>query len=372
MTNYQFLQTFEFKNGIKIKNRIVIPPMTECSSFEDGNVTKNELDYFALRTGGAGIFITPASNVSSLGKGFEGQLSCASDDMLPSLNQVANTIKVNGTKAILQLHHAGRISDSKILRGQQAVSPSAVASLRPGSEIPRELTNEEILQIISDFGQATRRAIEAGFDGIELHGANTYLIQQFFSPHSNRRSDDWGGSLKKRMKFPLAVVEQVHKIVERYADRPFIIGYRISPEEIETPGIRLADTLALIDVLKKQPIDYLHISTRDVWQTSKNDSDDQIPVVDQIKEHTKNEVPLIAVGNIAKPEEAEKVIEDGFNFVALGREMLREPQWVEKVQNGQEAGINYSLNETDLKQLRITPPLWKFLTKKIHSKLTAD
>ncbi|WP_180369576.1 tRNA-dihydrouridine synthase, partial [Oenococcus oeni] len=120
------------------------------------------------------------------------------------------------------------------------------------------------------------------------------------------------------------------------------------------------------------PIDYLHISTRDVWQTSKNDSDDQIPVVDQIKEHTKNEVPLIAVGNIAKPEEAEKVIEDGFNFVALGREMLREPQWVEKVQNGQEAGINYSLNETDLKQLRITPPLWKFLTKKIHSKLTAD
>lgn len=111
-----------------------------------------------------------------------------------------------------------------------------------------------------DFGEATRRAIQAGFDGIELHGANTYLLQQFFSPHSNRRTDKWGGSVEKRMTFALEVIKRVHETVEKYANRPFIVGYRISPEEIEEPGIRMADTLQFIDVLAEQPIDYLHVS----------------------------------------------------------------------------------------------------------------
>ncbi|MFT8325098.1 NADH-dependent flavin oxidoreductase [Oenococcus sicerae] len=372
MANYQFLQPFKFKNGITIKNRIVIPPITECSSFEDGSVTQDELDYFALRTGGVGLFITPASNVSDGGKGFEGQLSCANDNKLPGLSRLAHTLSINGTKAILQLHHAGRISNSKILRGKKAVSPSAIASLRPGAEIPTSLTDDDIQQIISDFGEAARRAIQAGFDGIELHGANTYLLQQFFSPHSNRRLDDWGGSLTKRMKFPLAVINHVHHIVEQYADRPFLVGYRISPEEIENPGIRLSDTLAFIDVLKTQPIDYLHISTADVWQTSKNDPADKTPVIEQIKTRLDGALPLIVVGNIARPQQAEKVIEQGFDFAALGREYLREPQWIEKVQAGQESNIRYSMSASDLKQLRITPPLWQFLTENLHAKLAAD
>ena len=183
------------------------------------------------------------------GKGFEGELAITDDRYLPGLTKMASAMKQNGTKAILQIFHAGRMSNSKILRGERPVSASSVAAERPNAEVPRELTGDEIDQIITDFGEATRRAIQAGFDGVELHGANTYLLQQFFSPHSNRRTDKWGGDVDGRMSFALAVIKRCHEVIKQYADRPFILGYRLSPEEIETPGIRLADTLHLVDVL---------------------------------------------------------------------------------------------------------------------------
>ncbi|OIM02748.1 NADH-dependent flavin oxidoreductase, partial [Oenococcus oeni] len=259
-TAYKFLEPYTFKNGMTVKNRVVIPPMTEASSFEEGSITTDELRYFRIHSGGVGMFISPVANVSESGKGFEGQLSITDDRFLPGLTKMASAMKQGGAKAILQIFHAGRMSNSKVLRGTQAVSASAVAAERPNAETPRELTNPEIEQIIDDFGEATRRAIQAGFDGIELHGANTYLLQQFFSPHSNRRTDKWGGNVQKRMTFALEVIKRVHSVVTQYAKEPFIVGYRISPEEIETPGIRLADTMQFIDVLADQPIDYLHIS----------------------------------------------------------------------------------------------------------------
>lgn len=103
--------------------------------------------------------------------------------------------------------------------------------------------------MIGKFGEAVRRAIQAGFDGVEIHGANTYLIQQFFSPNSNQRDDEWGGSRENRAKFPLAVLDITHKMVRQYADDAFIIGYRFSPEELEVPGIRFEDTLYLLEKL---------------------------------------------------------------------------------------------------------------------------
>lgn len=136
------------------------------------------------------------------------------------------------------------MTNSKILRGEHPVSASEIPSLRTDAEIPRALLNEEIEQVIIDFGKATKRAIQAGFDGIELHGANTYLLQQFFSPHSNRREDKWGGSIDNRTKFIVKVIEQVNKIVKEEKSE-FIVGYRLSPEEIERPGITFSDTVFL-------------------------------------------------------------------------------------------------------------------------------
>ena len=127
------------------------------------------------------------------------------------------------------------------------------------------MSDEEVIQLIQAFGEATRRAIEAGFDGVELHGASGYIIQQFFSPHSNTRTDRWGGNLEKRLAFPLAVIEEVKRVIAEHAKQPFIIGYRLSPEEPETPGITMAETFALLDALADAELDYIHMALNDFW-----------------------------------------------------------------------------------------------------------
>jgi len=360
-TNYKFLEPYTFANGATIKNRVVIPPMTEGSSLEDGSVSRDELYYFDTHTGGVGMFIAPVANVSEDGKGFEGELSITDDRFLPGLTNMAKAIKKDGTKAILQIFHAGRMSSKAILRGTQTVSASAVAAPRPNAETPRELTTEEVEQIIIDFGEATRRAIQAGFDGVELHGANTYLMQQFFSPHSNKRTDKFGGDVKGRMTFALEIIKSVKKAINEYATEPFILGYRISPEEIEEPGIRLEDTLQLVDVLADSGIDYLHISMGSAWRTSLNNREDKTPIVLHIKETVNGRVPLISVGSIETPAQAEEVMDAGIEFVALGRESIREPQWVQKVEAGQEDAIRYTLDKNDMEELGINPAFANFL-----------
>lgn len=360
MSEYQFLKPYTFKNGVTIKNRVVIPPMTECMSFADGSVTSDEINYFSLHTGGAGMFITGCANVNEEGKGFEGELGAFDDKFIPGLTRLANAMKQNGTKAILQIFSAGRMSTTAILRGKQPVSASAIPAPRPGAETPRALESNEIEQLIKDFGEATRRAIIAGFDGIEIHGANTYLIQQFFSPHSNRRTDKWGGNLENRMRLPLAIIDEVDSVIKKYADRPFIFGYRISPEEIEEPGIRFSDTLALIDEIKKRPVDYLHVSMGTIFRTSLNDKDDQTPLNEEIKTRI-GDLPLIGVGDVETPSEVENAINKGLDFVAIGRESIREPKWVQKVESNDEKSIRYDLSLTDLEELGIQPPYWDFI-----------
>ncbi|PAK87394.1 NADH-dependent flavin oxidoreductase [Lentilactobacillus parakefiri] len=361
MTNYNFLQPTQLRNGVTIKNRIAMSPMTEMSNFEDGSITGDEIDYFRLRAGGPGMIITGCANVNDLGKGFEGELSVAHEKMLPGLSRLANAIKLNHTKAILQIFSAGRMSNSRVLRGHQTVSASAVAPERLGAETPRALSGEEIEQTISDFANATQLAIDAGFDGIELHGANTYLIQQFFSPHSNRRTDHWGGSLEKRMNFPLAVVDACAEVI-KHSDNPhFILGYRISPEELEKPGIRMADTLALVKELNQKPIDYLHMSLADAWQGSIVDRNDQQPLIEKVQEVLADDLPLMVVGHLASPAQVAKLIDAGVQFAAMGRELIREPKWVQKVEAGDEKAIRYTFSLRDLDELKVTPPLLNFL-----------
>ena len=151
MTRYQFLQPATLKSGVTVKNRVVLPPMTECMALENGEVSRDELHYAAIHAGGVGLFITPVAYVNARGKGFEDQLSVDNDRFIPGLTKLATTIQQNGTKAILQIFSAGRMSNSAILRGQQTVSASAIAAPRPGMETPAELTDAEIEQTITDF-----------------------------------------------------------------------------------------------------------------------------------------------------------------------------------------------------------------------------
>lgn len=344
-------------SGTILKNKIMMAPMTHWSSNSDGTVSESELAYYARRSGGASVVVTAVAYVSNNGIGFPGQFSVSDDSFVPGLTKLANTIKEQGAKAVLQIFHGGRLCPPELVGGD-VVSASAVASDRAGSPVPRELDDTEINSIIEDFGEATRRAIEAGFDGVEIHGANGYLIQQFFSPHSNRREDRWGGDVHKRLTFPLAVIDSVESAVKKYAKGSFIVGYRFSPEEPETPGLTMEETYVLIDALTEKNLDYIHISLTDFWSKPRRGAGDSKSRMEWIAERVGNKVPLIGVGNIHTPDEALAALNIGVSMIALGRELIIEPDWAEKIESGNEEHIAVHITKADQERLVIPDPLW--------------
>ncbi len=320
---------------ITLKNRLVMAPMTTYSSNPDGTITAAEIEYLRRRSQGVSMVITAACYVISHGQAFEGQWSCADDAMIPSLSLAAEAIKKEGAIAVLQLHHGGRLSPVSLL-GHEPLAPSPVLAERPGADLPREMGEAEIEETIKAFGRAARRAIQAGFDGVEIHGANGYLLQQFFSPHSNRRADQWGGSLENRAAFPIAVLEEVQEVVRRNAYRPFSIGYRLSPEEITEPGIAMEDTIQLVEGLVACRPNWLHISANDYFAGSIRRPGDLEPRAKMIAELVGKRTTVIAAGSITSPSAAVRVLEDGSHLVAMGRGLLMEPEWVEKILAGKE------------------------------------
>ncbi|MFC6274118.1 NADH-dependent flavin oxidoreductase [Levilactobacillus tangyuanensis] len=365
---YKFMNPYTFSNGVTLKNRMVMSPTTTMSSFYDGKVTNDEIAFYSARAGGIGLIIGEVANVTASGKGFEGELSIADDSDIAGLTKLAAAMKQNGTKAILQIFHAGRKSNDQILRGQQPVSASAVkAVFPPDSQEPRALTAAEIDDIIVAFGDATRRAIAAGFDGVELHGANTYLLQQFFSPNSNQRTDKWGGDRDGRMAFAKAVISRVNTTIVETADRPFLLGYRISPEEIETPGIRLEDSLDFVDQLAESAVDYVHVSMGSAHRTSLNNPEDHELIMTKLVKQLAGRKPLIGVGSVETPTDADDVLAMGADLVAMGREMIREPQWYEKVTDGDEASIRYQLSPSEMDELKIPRAMQGYLNTAFYS-----
>ncbi|WP_143803542.1 NADH-dependent flavin oxidoreductase [Paenibacillus sp. FSL R7-0333] len=355
------LETFKFKNGIELKNRVVMAPMTNFSSNEDGTVSRPELDYYIRRSGGAGMVITACVYVSRGGKGFPGEFGADHDGLIPSLRELAEAIKGEGAKAVLQIFHGGRQCPPEQLVDGQPVSASDVPAELPGGgqgAVPRPLTDEEITGIIADFGEATRRAIEAGFDGVEIHGANGYLLQQFFSPHSNRREDRWGGDLQKRLAFPLAVLRSVKAAVKQHAEGAFLVGYRFSPEEPETPGITMADTFALIDALTAEGLDYLHASLMELWSLPHRGTEDSRPRIEQIVDRAGDKAPVIGVGSLYSAADALKSLDSGISLVALGRPLLIEPDWVQKLAGGRADEIKTELDPAAQAELVIPDYLW--------------
>lgn len=319
-------EPFQLPNGLRLRNRVVIAPMTTYSSSEDGHIAPDELAFLERRArGGFGMIITAACYVHPRGHAFPGQWGCSSDVFLPSLASAAFAIKSGGAAAILQIHHGGRQCPSRLCDGPP-LSASAIPSVRPNAETPLAMTEEEIEETIEAFSCATDRAAKAGFDGVEIHGANTYLLQQFVSPHSNRRDDAWG---RDRLKFALAVTDAVlHAARGRIA-----VGYRFSPEEMETPGIRIGDTQALLESLMERKLDWLHISLGDYRASSLvGDYDDK--TLSKVAEWTRGRVPLIGVGSIQERGEADEALEMGADLVSIGRAAVSEPEWVQRAHAG--------------------------------------
>lgn len=357
-------KSFTFKNGITLNNRVVMAPMTTWSSNDDYTVSNEELTYYKKRVNGVGLVITGCTHVTPNGIGFTNEFAAYDDKFMPGLRKLAEAAKSGGAPAVLQIFHAGNKALPDLVPNGEVVSSSALETEATGfapSVLPRELSHEEILDIIHAFGETTRRAIEAGFDGVELHGAHGFLMQNFFSPYFNRREDQWGGSLENRMRFPLAIVQEVKKVIEKHATKPFIFGYRISPDEHQEGGLKMKDTYELINRLIEADVDYVHASLANALSSKPVNSKDEKTYLELIVEHVNGRVPLMAAGSMVTPDDVSTALDKGLSLAAIGHTLIMNPNWVEKVQTGKVAEIETAIKTSKVSELELPEKLWNII-----------
>lgn len=331
-----------FKIGtMELKNRIVMPPMGTNFSAEDGSVTKRLKNYHVERAkGGVGLIIVEGTYVEPRGRGSVRQLAVDHDNKIPGLRELTTAVRANGAKIALQLIHGGRQSLSSVI-GTQPVSASEVFCRLTG-ETPRALSVQEIRDVVEAFAEAARRAKEAGFDAIEIHGAHGYLINQFLSPLTNKRTDQYGGDVKGRARFLLEILERVRKKV----GSGYPVLCRINGDDYIEGGITLEEAKATAKMLEADGVDALDISA--------GIYDSPVPVTTapmalprgnlvhlaaEIKQVVG--VPVIAAGRINDPELAEEILRQGkADLVSMGRALLADPYLPKKAAAGALDEIN--------------------------------
>lgn len=329
---------------LQLRNRVLKAPTSTGMSNIDGSVSERLIRHYRdVARGGAGLIVCEYAFIDDLGaKSAHCQLGIASDDHIPGLAWLAETIKEEGARAGIQIEHCGR---QKFLGTQPIVAPSVVPwpalKARKGqAAIPRELTEPEILRIIEAFGDATRRAVDAGFELVEIHGAHGYLITNFLSPHTNKRTDRWGGSLDNRMRFLVHVVENARTKV----GRDFPLTVRLSGTDYEPDGFPVEETIEVAKRLEALGIDAVHISGGDHHQMIHQVSPMAIErchnvwAAAAVKKHVG--IPVIASGSITLPALAEAVLAEGKgDFIGLARPLWADPDWVNKARAGRPEDI---------------------------------
>lgn len=363
---------FRFNSGQEIANRFVIAPLTTNSSHEDGTATESELEFVRRRAAsGFGATISSAAYVEQGGRSWQG-VGATHDGHLSSLRRLAEAMRAAGGLAILQIYDGGRIARPELIGEQCLRAPSAVASLRPGSKTPREMTADEVGNLIASFREAASLARKAGFDGVEIHGANHYAVHQFFSPRANQRVDNWGGSLSKRMNFPLAVAQAVRDAL----GPKLIAGFRITPFEAESNGYTLEDAKLLCNELARLNLDYISVSLDD-YRVNRPTGEARVYDSAAKKTFTLAESPItefarviagrsavMASGGIKTCVDAEGAIKVGADLVAIGRAVVVDPEWLSKVRSKNEAAILAGLPKDEFaiaKALSIPPPMVEYL-----------
>lgn len=337
----------KFNCGKETANRFVIAPLTTDASHDDGTAAEGELAFVRRRAAnGFGATISSAAYVEDDGRSWQG-IGAAHDGHLPSLRRLAEAMRAAGGLAILQIYDGGRIARPDLIGEQSLRAPSAVASLRPGAKTPRAMTSDEVRELIASFRKAASLARSAGFDGVEIHGANHYAVHQFFSPRANHRVDHWGGTLARRMNFPLAVAEAV-----RDALGPGVIaGYRVTPFEAEADGYTLEDAKLLCNELAGLGLDYISVSLDD-YRKSRPTGETRVyngpveqtpaPAISPITEFARviaGRSAVMASGGIRTRGDAEGAIALGADLVAIGRAVVVDPEWLTKVRSKDEASI---------------------------------
>ncbi len=326
--------------SLELTNRVVMPPMGTNLGNPDGTVSEANLAYIKRRAkGGAGLIITEISSVHPSGSAIGNELGSYDDRFIPGLKKIADTVHAAGAKVALQLHHAGRES-LYLLQEGKAVAPSPIPSLI-FRLTPREITREEIQEIIVAFGAAARRGIEAGFDAVEVHGAHGYLLTQFLSSLCNKRKDEYGGSLVNRSRFIIEVLREVRKAV----GPDFPVSLRLSVEECIKDGYTFEDIRPTLPDLARAGADVLHASLGTHGSPGGiTSAPPEYPAGFNVWRATKLReavgLPVIAVGRFSDPSLANDVIaRREADLVAFGRQFLADPDFLIKAREGRSEDI---------------------------------
>ncbi|WP_298836895.1 NADH:flavin oxidoreductase [Clostridium sp.] len=315
---------------LTLNNRLVMPPMATSKSDQNGMVSKAMLDYYDEKSKGGyiSLIIIEHSFITLAGKASEKQLSIAQDNNVAGLKKLSDTIHKNGSKTVMQINHAGS-STSKEITGLNPVGPTAI--INPNSSIvPDELSIKEIKNIILEFRNAARRVKEAGFDGVEIHSAHGYLLNQFFSPLTNKRNDEYGGDLLSRIKIHLDIIKAVRDVVGE--DFPILL--RLGASDNMEGGITIGDSKIAAVSFEKAGIDILDISGGFCrFIIPGNTSQGYFsPLSKAIKEAVS--IPVLLTGGITKAEAAERLLSSGkADLIGVGRAIYKDSKWAEKAIN---------------------------------------
>ena len=326
-----------------IPNRVWMPPMCQYSAAPGGELAGAPNDwhfahYAARAAGGTGLIVVEATAVAPEGRISPYDLGIWNDTQTEAFRRITRFLTAQGTVPAIQLAHAGRKASTERpwkggapvgpeAHGWQPLAPSPLA-FAAGHPVPDELTPQQIRQAVRQFAAAARRALDAGFEIAEIHGAHGYLINEFLSPHSNHRTDSYGGSYENRTRFALEVVDAVREVWPE--DKPLF--FRISATEwLADGGWTPDDTVRLAGELHAHGVDLLDVSTGGNVSGVRIPVGPgyQVPFATRVRNETP--MPVAAVGLITEPEQAAKIVANGeADAVLLGRELLRDPYWARR------------------------------------------
>lgn len=309
--------------GLKLKNRLVMPPIATKMATKDGEVTDRHIRHYTARArGGVGLIILEHTYVLANGKMSLGQLGIDNDKLIPGLRRLSQAIRDDGAKVGIQLTHAGSRATQEIT-GMQPAGPWDVPAPKD-NEIPRPLTAADIKKIVTAFGQAARRAVEAGFDVVELHGAHGFLLGQFLSPYTNRRQDEYGGDRERRLRLPVEVIAEV----KRHLGKDIPLFYRFGADDMVEGGLTRQEAKLIAPRLEQAGVDVIDISGG-LGGSGRDHFTEQgyfVPLAQAIKETVK--IPVIGVGNITEADYADAIVREGrVDLVAVGRHLLSNPEF---------------------------------------------
>ncbi len=352
---------------LELRNRLVRLATAERMADAEGRPSPQLADYYrTLAEGGVGLIITGHAFVRPDGRANPGMTGVHRDDFIPDLRALAEAAHHGGAAIVVQINHAGRQTTPE-LSGTTPVAPSPVP-MKAGGPAPRELTAEEVDALVEAYAQAARRVREAGFDGVQIHAAHGYLVNQFLSPHTNRRRDEWGGDFAKRFRFLQAVAQVVREQVGD--DYPVLI--KLGLVDGVDDGLDLVNGLGIVGRLKGLGIDAVEISSGvggTAARTRVRTPDDEayfLPWVRDVRKVT--ELPIIAVGGMRSPGVMESVLAEGVaDFISASRPFIHEPDFPRRFQAGSREPVGCISCNKCLKRRDVPLRCWE-----LHPEKSAD